>query len=169
MHSIETDRLLLEPLQGRHADVLFSGLADARLYEFIEDTPPFSIEELRKRYERLELRTSPDGSESWLNWAIYSVADAKYIGYVQATLYGTATANLGYVVFFADWGKGHGTDAVRAVADYLKADCGTTRFVATVDERNERSRRLLKQLGFLECRRTSLQSGATDVTFEKYV
>src|SRR6516225_5884175 len=103
MNCIETERLLLEPLEQRHAQALFRGLKDTRIYQFIDDTQPHSIEELEKRYRTLEHRKSPDGSETWLNWAIYSLADAKYVGYAQATLYESETANLGYVVFFEDW------------------------------------------------------------------
>src|SRR5579872_4594279 len=60
---IDTQRLILEPLVERHADVLFEGLSDARLYEFTDDKPPANLSTLRARFHRLESRHSPDGSE----------------------------------------------------------------------------------------------------------
>jgi RimJ/RimL family protein N-acetyltransferase len=169
LNCIESERLVLEPLEERHAEVLFAGLCDTRIYQFIDDAPPPSINELRRRYGRLELRRSPDGSQAWLNWAIYSSADAKYVGYVQATIYDTGVANLGYVLFVEDWGKGYGTEAVRAVIDYLIDVYQTQRFTATVDKRNDRSRRLLEKLGFRAIRDATLESEAQDVAFERVV
>src|SRR3954452_3654823 len=40
---IETARLQLEPLTPEHADDLFDGLSDPRLYEFISEAPPRSL------------------------------------------------------------------------------------------------------------------------------
>ena len=56
-----TPRLRLEPIEPHHADALFEGLQSERLYEFIADSPPVSLDALRQRYARLALRRSPDG------------------------------------------------------------------------------------------------------------
>jgi [ribosomal protein S5]-alanine N-acetyltransferase len=68
--TLETERLLLEPLLPQHATLLFEGLADARLYRFIPRNPPESVEALETRYRKLSSRRSADGSEAWLNFAM---------------------------------------------------------------------------------------------------
>ncbi len=67
--TLETERLLLEPLLPEHATLLFEGVADERLYRFIPSNPPGSVEALETRYRKLSSRRSPDGSEAWLNFA----------------------------------------------------------------------------------------------------
>ena len=47
---LETSRLRLDPSRKEHANAMFAGLSDDRLYRFIPDVPPASIEALRARY-----------------------------------------------------------------------------------------------------------------------
>ncbi len=61
-------QLTLEPQREEHAESMFHGLLDEKLYEFIADLPPVSVDALRARYKKFEDRVSPDGSELWLNW-----------------------------------------------------------------------------------------------------
>ena len=68
--TLETERLLLEPLMPEHAALLFEDLADERLYRFIPTDTPESAEALERRYRKLSSRRSPDGSEVWLNFAM---------------------------------------------------------------------------------------------------
>src|ERR1051325_6683249 len=89
---LETDRLLLEPLCEHHAKHLFPLLADSRIYAFIPQDPPASLDELQTRYKQLEIRHSPDGNELWLNWAIYLKAEEQYAGIAEATIGGDKTA-----------------------------------------------------------------------------
>src|SRR5688572_33463871 len=83
---LDTARLRLEPLEPGHAAMLFEGLRDDRLYDLIDEDPPASVEALRARYEVLARRRSPDGRQAWLNWAVWSNPEARYVGYVQATV-----------------------------------------------------------------------------------
>jgi ribosomal-protein-alanine N-acetyltransferase len=46
------------------------------------------------------------------------------------------------------WGRGYAAEALGRVAAYAFDELGLSRLVALVDEPNERSRRLLEQLGF---------------------
>ena len=45
-------------------------------------------------------------------------------------------------------GKGYATEALRAMVDYLFANLGKHRIVASVDPRNTPSIRLIERLGF---------------------
>lgn len=152
--------LHFEPLQARHAGELFDVLKSPMLYEFIDERPPQSVEALLQRYETLESRRSPDGNQLWLNWVVREPRERRAIGYVQATVEGRK-AHVGYVIGKSHWGKGFGTAAVAWLIAQL-GSIGVDQIVATVEDRNERSIRLLEKLGFLQaCRR------GTEIVFER--
>jgi RimJ/RimL family protein N-acetyltransferase len=135
----------LEPLCESHAAALFPVLADTDLWSLTDREPPSTLSELAARYRRLESRRSPDGSQTWLNWAI--VIGASPIGFVQATVE-RGRAEIAYVVGRAYQGRGYASVAVSAMLATLRADHGVARIVATVDARNAASLRLLARLGF---------------------
>jgi [ribosomal protein S5]-alanine N-acetyltransferase len=157
LFAIQTSRLVLLPLRGEHADHLFEGLSDDRLYEFIADTPPNRVESLRARYEKLAGRKSPDGTEAWLNWAVWSRHDQQYIGYVQATVRSAGICEIAYVFVWNMWGRGYGREAVAAMAAHLLDYYEARSLRAVVDPRNVRSVALLDALGF---RQTGYRPGA---------
>lgn len=148
MQALATPRLALEPLVAAHADALYPVLADARQLAYLDHGPPASLEALRERYRRLESRCSADGSEQWLNWALRRGEGGDVIGYVQATVLPGRRAWVAYEVGHAWWGCGYASEATRAMVEHLGAQYGVTRWLATVDRRNERSWRLLERLGF---------------------
>lgn len=143
-----TRRLRLEPLKEAHAEALFPGLSDGALYEFIGERPPESVEALAARYRRLEVRTSPDGLQLWLNWALWSVLSGSYVGVVQATVHPDRLAHLAFVLFREAWGQGYAREASAATIDHLRDAWGVHDVRATVDVRNHRSIGLLTRLGF---------------------
>jgi [ribosomal protein S5]-alanine N-acetyltransferase len=146
-----TERLELEALTPAHAEVLFHGLKDRRLYRFIDVEPPASVEMLRRRYERLATQRSPDGSETWLNWAVRKFCNQEYIGFVQATVANDGWASIAFVLFHDSWGQGYGKEAVAAMLTELQKAHGISRFRAFVNTRNRRSKALLQSLGFEPC------------------
>src|SRR5579872_4446555 len=145
--ALASARLRLEPLTSAHADVMIEGLKDGSLYAFMEGSPPQDLASLRERYRMLETRQSPDGQQTWLNWAIWSKDEAAYVGYVQATIE-DATAMLGYVVFTKYWGRGYGRGAVADMITLISETHSGIEFRAQVDPRNGRSIGLLESLGF---------------------
>jgi [ribosomal protein S5]-alanine N-acetyltransferase len=149
MQTLVTARLVLEPLVAAHADALFPVLADARMAEFLDHPPPASLDALRERCRRLESRRSSDGREQWLNWALLPrEGGSGAIGCVQASVLEDHSAWVAYEVASARWGQGLGSEATHAMVEHLGAHYGVLRCMATVDQRNERSWRLLERLGF---------------------
>jgi ribosomal-protein-alanine N-acetyltransferase len=138
----------MEPLEESHAAELFDGLRDELLYEFIGDQPPTGVDALRERYRRLATRTSPDGEEGWLNWALRTRATERSIGWTQATIHPDRSAHVAYVLFREAWGHGYAREAVAAMIAHLRDEWSVTRVRATVDTRNRRSIALLEALGF---------------------
>lgn len=118
-NELRTPRLRLEPLTEEHADELFDGLRDERLYEFVPSTAPTDLKGLRSRFRSLESRTSPDGSEHWLNWAIRCLDVSRCIGYAQATVPVNTPAKIAYLLFPPFWGLGYAHEAVVGLLDFL--------------------------------------------------
>lgn len=145
---LQTARLRLDVLQPQHAELLFAGLRDERLYEFCEDEPPASVASLSARYARLATRSSPDGSEIWLNWSIWSRDEARSVGFVQATILPDRSAQIAYRLARDAWRKGYAREAATAMLAHVRNVWDVREFAATVDARNKRSIATLEALGF---------------------
>jgi RimJ/RimL family protein N-acetyltransferase len=119
--NLQTSRLDLVPINREHAASMFSVLIDPALYEFTGGSPPVDIETLALKYEYWESRTSPDGSELWLNWVIRLRDSGKLIGHVQAGLDLTHAdgADVAWIVG-SRWQKhGYATEAAKRVVDWV--------------------------------------------------
>jgi len=144
--AIATARLRLEPLTVAHAPAMFEILRDPALYRYLDYGPPPNVEHVQRVYGQLEARTSPDGSEQWLNWIVIGESGAP-IGVVQATINQQRSAEIAYVFARESWGRGYATEAVEAMMQHLIDAYAVEEFTATVDEANERSVQLLARLG----------------------
>ena len=143
-------RLRLTPIGAADAAAMYPGLQSPRLYDFIADEPPSSIEALAQRYARLALGRSPDGSERWYNWVVRDAVDDEPLGFVQATIgiEEGAPCLLAYVIFEHAWGHGIGREAVSALIAHLRETLGRIEFKALIDTRNTRSIGLVESLQF---------------------
>ena len=138
--------ITLEPQFAAHAPAMFEVLSDPAIYEF-ENHPPTSVAELRKRFRRLESRTSPDRSQQWLNWVI-RLHSGDVAGYVQATVHPGGRTAIAYVLGSRYWGKGIASRSVRAMIGELRERHGAGECIAILKSANARSYRLLQRLGF---------------------
>ena len=147
MQTIETARLVLEPLCAAHAAEMYPILRDNTLWELSDTRAPTSLSQLRARYERLQTRTSPDGRERWLNWIVRRTLDRAPMGFVQATV-AEQSAEIAYVLGRSFWGHGYADEAVTAMLTDLRSHYDVRALVANVDYRNVRSIRLIERVGF---------------------
>lgn len=147
MRVIETPRLTLEPLTVSHAEEMFRVLSDPAIYEF-ENQPPESVAALSLRYQRLESRVSPDGTERWLNWVIRR-RGFQLIGYVQATLSSSGRAAIAYELSSEFWRQGFGLEATQAMITELTEAHAVRELTAVLKRENFRSLGLLERLGFV--------------------
>ena len=116
---IETERLRLEPQVAEDADEMAVVLGDAALHRFIGGTPP-TVDDLRERFARQGSGRSPDGDEEWWNWTVRRRSDAIAIGTVQATIVdGGRAADVAWVIGTPWQGRGHATEAARAMVTWL--------------------------------------------------
>ncbi len=146
---LETERLLLEPLEERHAVLLHPVLQDERIYRYIPQEPP-TLTALRERYRRLMSRLSPAGDEAWLNWAVRIKASREYAGRMEATVTEHGTAEVAYEVGPPFWGQGYAAEACRRMLLLLFTGYGVSEASAQVDTRNAASIALLERLGFTQ-------------------
>jgi [ribosomal protein S5]-alanine N-acetyltransferase len=146
MRTLSSTELTLEPQLAAHADAMFAVLSDPAIYEY-ENAPPSSVEWLRMRFQKLETRQSSDGSQLWLNWVI-RLPSTELIGYVQATVYQNATADIAYELSSAHWGKGLASKALVLMLAELVDHYQVDRYYATLKQANHRSARLLLKFGF---------------------
>ena len=138
---------VLEPLLATHAHEMFAVLTDPAIYEF-ENAPPPDEEWLKKRYERLESRSSNDGTQQWLNWVV-RLPSGNLAGYVQATVLPDCTAYVAYELKSQYWRQGIGGSAVKAVLQELHDQYGVAIVIAVLKAKNYRSEALLRKLGFV--------------------
>ncbi len=147
--TLSTRRLLIEPLRTGDAPELYAVLRDPRIYAFLPEDPPPSVDVLRSRFERWTRGPERPAREVWINWTVRTRAEGKAVGTLQATIFPTeARALIAYVLSPDLWGQGYAQEGVRALVDWLFSRQGIRHVEALVDRRNDRSLRLLHRLGF---------------------
>jgi [ribosomal protein S5]-alanine N-acetyltransferase len=145
---LKTPRLSIEPLLPAHAARLYERLQDERLYEFIPQDPPASAQLLEDRYRALSSRSSPDGREAWLNWALRTRRSGDYAGVLEATVHENLTATIAYMVFVPYQGRGLAAEACSRLRAHLFEDYRVSVVAAEIDTRNVASIALVESLGF---------------------
>ncbi|WP_085908034.1 GNAT family N-acetyltransferase [Kiloniella majae] len=142
--------ITLEPLTAVHTEAMFPGLCDPKLYTFTADTPPKSLEDLRRTYKRREKGISPDNNEFWFNWIIKHQQTDQCFGYVQATLdKDTRQAEIAYVVFNPYWHQGIAKYAVEMMLKHLKENMSVRHFKAVIHNQNLASINVINAMGFV--------------------
>lgn len=149
MTTLQIEDLALQPLAAAHAEMVYEALQDARIYAFIPQDPPDSLDALKRRYARLQVGASPDGAERWLNWVVFVPDGPVPVGTVQATVRPGETALIAYTIFPDHWRRGYGRTATRAVIDHVFSRLDIRSVTARIDTRNQRSIRLVEALGLV--------------------
>ena len=106
-----TDRMRIEPLACHHAQQVFAFLQERRIYEYIPEVPPPSVQALESRFGQLAAGPGPDVDQRWLNWIVFLKQSALPIGSLQATI--TASqAEIAYIVYPEYWRNGSAKEGV---------------------------------------------------------
>jgi [ribosomal protein S5]-alanine N-acetyltransferase len=145
---LKTERLVLEPLKRRHARRLFAALQEPELWTHIPQEPPKSVAALEARYRKLERRTSADGKDRWLNWAV-RLPRGPYVGLVEATILYSGEALLAWMTFGPHQRRGYAREACSRVIASLLSRRHVERVSCSVDVRNRPSLALARALGFV--------------------
>ena len=152
MTDIPSARLALVPLRAGDAEELAGLLDEAPLREWLRAE---DVDQLRARFAGWETRTSPDGTERWLNWIVRAADDRRALGWVQATVR-EDVASVAYATLPAARGSGAASESLRALVPWLRARLGVTAVRAEIDDANVASGRVAAAAGF---ERTDRRSG----------
>jgi len=143
---IETERLLLKPIEPAHAEAMWPVLRDPALYHWIERRPPAQLRDIQARFTRISQSVAPDRAEQWLNWTVWTLA-GEAIGIVEATVRANNEVMIAYMFSAAHWGRGYAREATAAAIEAM-SQSGAIAFEAIIDDRNVRSLALAQRLGF---------------------
>lgn len=146
--TIETERLVLEPLAVDHAEEMAEVLGDPALHTFIGGEPATPAE-LRARYQRLVTGPAPYHQEGWLNWVVRRRADGQAVGTVQATVtpgIQGPQASVAWVVGTPHQGRGLAAEAAAALVGWLR-DRSVTDVLASIHPDNLASAGVARRIG----------------------
>ena len=142
---IRTERLELRVLGEGDSEALFDyrSLPEVSRYQ---SWRPGAVEEVRA-FARTNSLEQAEKGYGWVQLAV-CLPDGRLIGDIGLHFVDEHQMEIGYTLAPAAWGKGYALEAVSAVIDYLFTVRGKHRITGSVDPDNERSIRLLKNLGF---------------------
>jgi RimJ/RimL family protein N-acetyltransferase len=145
---LTTERLDLEPLRVDHADEMAPLLDDPQLYVFTGGRP-WTLEELRERYEHHMTARSDDGSQRWLNWIARLRDSGEAVGGLQATVTAVAVGfacELAWIVALRHQGRGYAREGATAMATWLREQ-GASLLIADIHPGHEASMAVARALG----------------------
>ena len=140
---LQTDRLLLRQFCSRDVDDVLAYRDDAEFSRYLPHIPqPFT----RRHAEAFVAQNIADPWHACPTFAV--VLEGTVIGTVNLDVdQAHGMAMLGFAIGRADWGKGIGSEAVRAAVAWGFEAFSLAKIWATTDARNARSQRLMEKLG----------------------
>jgi len=140
---LRTNRLLLRQFLSSDVDDVLAYRDDA---EFSRYLPHIAQPFTRQDAEQFVARNIAEPWDEFPTFAV--VLSGTVIGTVNLDInQADGIAILGFAIGSADWGKGIGSEAVRAAVAWSFQAFGLAKIWATTDARNVRSQRLMEKLG----------------------
>ena len=141
---LETERLILRPMNENDADSVFAMRSDANVMRFIRAP-----------------QTNRSEAQGWINlissrWdtekigfcAVIEKQSGKFIGWCGLwRLTETDEIEVGYALFKEFWGKGYAVEASEAFLIYGFEKLNLEKIVAVAQPENQNSRRVMEKLG----------------------
>ncbi len=144
---IETHRLILRPFRAEDAEDMFANWAsDPEVTRFLT-WPPHSDADVTRWLLSQWISHYEDGG--YFQWAIELRETGAVIGSIAVVKLEEAigSAEIGYCLGRAFWGRGIMPEALRAVMDYLFDTAGLNRIWAGHDVNNPKSGRVMEKAG----------------------
>ena len=147
MIKIKTDRLLIRLAEPGDSDAIYSYRSDFEQNKF-QGWFPSSAEEVFDYMKNMP--QTLDAADVCFQFAILLADEERLIGDmgIVFTNHNNLQAEVGCTLNKEYQGEGYATEALKAMVDYLFCSLNKHRIVASIDPRNETSRRLVERLGF---------------------
>jgi RimJ/RimL family protein N-acetyltransferase len=149
--TLETERLLLEPLGEERLEEFVALTADARAMRYWDPRGPFTREQAEERFARVLARTREHGFGR--RWIVLKDT-GEGVGFTETKLLGEGYApvppddvELGWMLTPSVWGNGYATEAGRAARDEAFERLGLESVIALHHPDNRASGRIMEKLG----------------------
>ena len=163
----ETERLLLRPAQAGDLDVLVARRSDPQVAAYQSWDTPYPRDRAEQLLRAATAMPGPADDEWFM---ITVVAQGEIIGDLAVLMsWGMRTAEIGFTLAPAAWGKGYATEAVDGLLDYLLEDVGVTRVAGTLHPDNVASAQVLERTGFLYEGRTRSSYWVGDEVYDDLI
>jgi [ribosomal protein S5]-alanine N-acetyltransferase len=151
MKVIETERLLLEPLDESRLEEFVTLTADSETMRYWSPMGPFARPEAERRFTEALARTRELGFGR--RWIVSKDTDAG-LGFTETKPFGASCpevspdeVEIGWMLTPSAWGCGYGTEAGRAIRDEAFEQLELASLVAVHHPENRASGRIMEKLG----------------------
>jgi len=142
---IETEQLLLRPIEIKDTNALFNYRSDAVANKF-QGFIPKNLEDV---YEFINKTTTEFNIvESWFQLVIEERNSNQIIGDIGVHFIDEQQVELGITLAKIQHGKGFATEALKVLITYLFEKFNKHRIIASIDPENTSSIKLFERLGF---------------------
>ena len=144
LEDLETPRLRLRPVHQADRDDLFALEQDPEVMRFLNGGKPTPPDGIDPCVDFL----MPRGGEKGI-WSAREKTSAAFVGWFSLQGRGDDTAELGYRLRRAMWGRGYASEGATALVEAGLSRFGFTRIVASTMAVNQASRRVLEKAGLV--------------------
>lgn len=146
MKMIETERLVLKNYAAGEKENLISLLTDERVMKHV-DRGVFNREKAEALWVKLIENSYPQGIRTI--WAVFAREDSRYIGHAAIRPRPTKKEDweISYMLKTEEWGKGFATEIARRLIEYGFEELNLTGVVATIDDDNFGSIKVVEKAG----------------------
>jgi [ribosomal protein S5]-alanine N-acetyltransferase len=153
---LETERLALREWAPEDAEALHVLVSDPEVMRYVGDSRTWDIERTREWIEKLNVSYRTRG---FSRWAVVEREGGLPVGSCGfAPLPWSGEIDFGYMFRRDRWGRGYASEITPAALRYGFERYGFREVVASIDPKNDASRRVLEKIGFVY-RNNEIQPG----------
>ena len=142
--TLQTERLILRPLDKSDIDSVFAMRSDDRIMHFIRPVQTNN----REAEDWINLVSSRWATEKIGFCAMIEKTSGQFLGWCGLwRLHETKETEVGYAMLKEFWGKGYAVEASEAFLRYGFETLNIEKIVAVADPENQNSRRVMEKLG----------------------
>jgi len=145
---IETERIILRPLELSFADDMFNNwTSDPEATKYVMFTTQTSVEETKDFVRMVEADHESDNSYNW-GFLLKETGEIFGSGGIEFSEERKMYV-LGYIIRKSMWNKGLTTEAAKAMIDFAVNEAGITKIFSNHAKENIYSGKVLEKVGFV--------------------